>query len=459
MRYLDTVRYLYSLGNEVLTAKLGLQNITVLLDYLGNPQRKYKAILIAGTNGKGSVAAYTESILRASGLRTGLYTSPHLVELRERVRVDQRWISEQDFSRLIQTVKEAVALLLDSDRLGKPRLERHPTFFEMVTAVAFLYFEEKEIDVAVTEVGLGGRYDATNVLDPIVAVITNVDLDHQQYLGQTIAEIAFEKAGIIKSRTYEKGELIVAAGSNHVTTAELIEDTCRSVGARLLPSWKTLDFSVIPDSAGRYSLELESRIRASLPLPGHHQVENALLAIQAARACSWVEPMAPKVIQTGLESTRWPGRLEIREGAQTFILDGAHNPAGARCLREYCERFLAGKTLVMIFAAMADKDIDEIGRTLFPLAAKIVLTRTKSERCADPRVVAGLLPTFAERYLFANTVDDAVILAKQTASSGEIILGFGSLFLIGEISQVLDSTDYFVKNIQNQLSMKQEEFN
>jgi dihydrofolate synthase/folylpolyglutamate synthase len=205
MNYPEALDYLYSLGNEVLTSKLGLQNIEALLSYLGRPHKKFKSILIAGTNGKGSVAAFCDSILRTSGYRTGLYTSPHLIQIEERIRINGKMIRADEFARLTQEVRDAVGALMNQpDEVGGVKLDRHPTYFEMVTAIAFNYFAEQQIEIAVLEVGLGGRLDATNVVDPEVAIITNVDLDHQQYLGTSIGEIAGEKAGIIKPRSYER---------------------------------------------------------------------------------------------------------------------------------------------------------------------------------------------------------------------------------------------------------------
>src|SRR5262245_20104998 len=260
MQYADALRYLYSLGNEVLTAKLGLYNISTLLESLGNPQRKYDSVLVAGTNGKGSVAAFIESVLRSSGMRTGLYTSPHLVRIEERVRVEGNPISAEDFARWTQQVKGRVDELLGpgvSDPASTFRLDRHPTYFEMVTAIALNYFAEQRVEVAVLEVGLGGRLDATNVVDPRVAVITNVSYDHQKYLGYRLEQIAAEKAGIVKPRSIAKaGPLSVVCTSDDPVVRSIVEQQCRDTGARCIHALDEARIEAEPDSIGRFRLKV-----------------------------------------------------------------------------------------------------------------------------------------------------------------------------------------------------------
>jgi dihydrofolate synthase/folylpolyglutamate synthase len=446
MRYTEAVQYLYSLGNEVLTAKLGLQNIAALLQFLGDPQRKFKSVLIAGTNGKGSVAACTESVLRTAGWKTGLYTSPHLSQIEERIRVKGTMISAEDFARLTQVVKAAVADLQKPLRRDsvQPSLDRHPTYFEMVTAIAFEYFAEQRIDVGVLEVGLGGRLDATNTVDPLVAVITNVDLDHQRYLGTRLEEIAFEKAGIIKPIACSGGSpLWVICGSDHPVVRAVVESHCELAGARLVHALDDV-FHAEPDEYGRFLLQLNpvfgQRLEVRIPLPGEHQVRNTVTAIRALEALhSSGVPVDPQSIKEGIETTRWPGRLEVVECEPTIILDGAHNAAGAECVRQYCERFLRGRRLSVIFGALQDKAIVEMGLTLFPLSEEIVLTSLQSERGADPFAIAELLPQFRSHYRFASTAEEALLLARQKVGCDGVILVVGSLFLVGEIQRALRS--------------------
>jgi dihydrofolate synthase/folylpolyglutamate synthase len=445
MHYAEAVRYLYSLGNEVLTAKLGLQNIATLLQFLGDPQREFKSVLIAGTNGKGSVAAFIESVLRTAGLKTGLYTSPHLIQIEERIQINGTMICAEDFAHLTEVVKDAVAVLLKSSRRDSaaPSLDRHPTYFEMVTAIAFKYFAEQDIDLAVLEVGLGGRLDATNAVDPRVAAITNVDYDHERYLGSRLQEIAFEKAGIIKPHSCSSGSpLWVVCGSDHPVVRTVVESQCERAGARLVYALDSV-FHAEPDAVGRFSLQLSAlgqRLEVRIPLPGEHQVRNAVTAIRALEALHTAGiPVDPQSLKEGIEATHWPGRLEIVECEPAIILDGAHNAAGAECVRQYCERFLRGRRVSIIFATLQDKAIVEMGLKLFPLSEEIVLTSLQSERGADPFAIAELLPKFRSRYQFARTTEEALLLARQTVGRDGVILVVGSLFLVGEVQRTLRS--------------------
>lgn len=445
MQYAEAVRYLYSLGNEVLTAKLGLQNISTLLSFLGQPHRKFRSILVAGTNGKGSVAAFIESILRTVGLNSGLYTSPHLLRIEERIRVSGTLISADEFGRLTGQVKEAVAAL-HSGQTPAPqpgRLERYPTYFEMVTAIALQHFAERAVDVAVLEVGLGGRLDATNVVDPLVAVITNVDYDHQAFLGNRLEEIAAEKAGIIKPRSREHQPLPVVCASINPLVRSIVEARCWETGSRCSHALDNLSFHAEPDSLGRFRLKTSllsgEQLDVRIPLPGEHQLWNALTAIRAAELLR-SEGVAIELaaIKAGLEAARWPGRLEVIDGKPPLILDGAHNPAGAECLRRYCEQFLAGMRIVLIFGAMRDKAIVEIAGKLFPLAQTIVLTAAGSNRSADPEEIAGQLPVFRANCHVASSPEEALNTARRMAGPGSVILVAGSLFLVGDIQRVLN---------------------
>lgn len=447
MNYSEALDYLHSLGNEVLTAKLGLQNIEALLRHLGEPHKKFRSILIAGTNGKGSVAAFCDSILRTSGYKTGLYTSPHLIQTEERIRIDGRTIRADEFARLTEEVKDAVnALMKQPAEGGGMKLERHPTYFEMVTAIAFKYFVEQQIEIAVLEVGLGGRLDATNVVDPMVAIITNVDLDHEQYLGSSLREIATEKAGIVKPCSYETegstpgNSPPVVFGGGDGTALEVVKERCSTVGARLFRPPK--DFETEPDMLGRFKLRLDSRlgmgIEIRLPLAGEHQVSNALTAI---RAMELLEGFGYQInrrsLEAGMSGAEWPGRLEILDSRPRIILDGAHNPAAAGKVREYLETFLQPRQIVMIFGAMRDKAIREMARVLFPLAREVVLARPEYERSAKPREILNLVPNGVNSVRSTASVQEAIDIAEQLASEDDTIVVVGSLFLVGEVKRLL----------------------
>lgn len=441
----DAIRYLYSLGNEVLTAKLGLYNISTLLRSLGSPQKNFQSILIAGTNGKGSVAAFISTVLRQAGYTTGLYTSPHLHTIEERIQVNGNLISSADFSRVTGVVKNEVEKLMNPkvNRHEQPGLDRHPTYFEMVTAIALRYFAEQGIQLAILEVGMGGRLDATNVVDPVVAVITNVSLDHQRYLGKTLEEIATEKAGIIKPRTYTQGQpLPVVYCTSVPAVVDVLEKQSLAAGATLFPVVGSYLFKSEADALGRYKLtvncELGEGIEIDVPLLGDHQVLNVLTVIKVIeRLRSAGFQITKEQLQHGIGRTCWPGRMEIVGWSPMVLLDGAHNPAGASCVKEYAQKFLNGKQIILVFAAMQDKDFKEMGKILFPLGKDIVLSRIAMERAADPLQIAGTIPEFNNRYHFTESPESALQLARRLAGPKDVILVVGSLFLVGEVRLLL----------------------
>ena len=399
MNYADSVQFLYALGNEMKTAKLGLERIRALLDALGNPQTACRIVHVAGTNGKGSTCAMIEAGLRAAGYRTGLFTSPHLMEPTERIQVEGLAVTRQQFSAAFEVVHEAA---------GRADLDAHPTYFETVTAMAFWLFREMGVEIAVIEVGLGGRLDSTNVVEPELTVITPVDLDHQIFLGDTIEQIASEKAGILKPG-------VPAVFARQSPRAKgVLETRAAELGVRVS---RAEDFVV---------RDLEIHARGSrfsgieCPLAGEHQVENAITAALALDALA--------VSRNGIAETRWPGRLEHVSPNPDVILDGAHNPAGARAIAKYVHRFYADRKRWMIFGAMADKAITELGAILFPLADELILTAVNSSRsmpAADLAAIAG-------RGRLAPNAVEALRLTANGASSDDVILVTGSLFLVGE---------------------------
>ena len=399
MTYIDSVQFLYALGNEMKTAKLGLERIRALLEVLGNPQTAHRIVHVAGTNGKGSTCAMIESGLRAAGRRTGLFTSPHLIEPTERIQIDGMPVSQRQFSNAFDVVHQAAA---------RADLDAHPTYFETVTAMAFWLFREMGIEIAVVEVGLGGRLDSTNVVEPELTVITPVDLDHQNFLGDTIELIAAEKAGILK-----RG--VPAVFARQVPRAKAVLEA-RAAELSLKVS-RAEDFTI-------RDLEVDSRgsrfSGMECPLAGEHQVDNAITAALALDALG--------VSRAGIAEARWPGRLEHVSPNPDVVLDGAHNPAGARALERYVNRFYGDRKRWMIFGAMGDKAVEEIAAILFPLADELILTAANSSRSMPPEQIAAL----AGRGRTAPNVVDALHLAAQEASADDVIIATGSLFLVGE---------------------------
>jgi dihydrofolate synthase/folylpolyglutamate synthase len=395
LTYPDSVRFLYALGNEIKTAKLGLERIRAVLAALGNPQDGFRSIHIAGTNGKGSTCAMIDAGLRAAGIRTGLFTSPHLIEPTERIVIDGMPVTPGQFERAFNVIHEVA---------GEP----HPTYFETVTAMGFWLFREMGVETAVVETGLGGRLDATNVLNPILTVITPIDFDHESYLGGTIESIAGEKAGILK-----EGVPAIFARQR----AEALAVLERRAAELTVPIKHTRDFPV---------LDLHITARGSefsglkCPLAGEHQVENAIAAALALESLG----VSPK----GIENAVWPGRLEQISPNPDIILDGAHNPAGARALASYLERFYAGRKIWMIFGAMRDKAVEEIAGILFPLASELILTAPDNARALRPEALYEI----AGRGHISPGIAAALDRARAGVSEDDVIIITGSLFLVGE---------------------------
>jgi dihydrofolate synthase/folylpolyglutamate synthase len=407
--YPEAVQFLYSLGNEVQTAKLGLDRIRTVLQALGNPQSSFRVVHVAGTNGKGSTCAMIEAGLRAAAQRTGLYTSPHLLEPTERIQIGGLPVSQDDFARAFDVVHETA--------IGLP-LDCHPTYFETITAMAFWLFREKHVETAVVEVGLGGRLDATNVVQPLLTVITPIDYDHQNYLGDTIEEIAGEKAGILKP-----GIPAVFAPQREAAATVLL------ARAKALKA-PVIDAATFPPSAVEVD-ERESRFRTHAgvavrcPLAGEHQVENAVTATLALEQLG--------VAPDGIAEARWPGRLEHVAPNPDIILDGAHNPAGARALAQYLKRFYGHRKLWMIFGAMGDKAVGEVAGILFPIAQELMLTAPSNARALSPEKLRQL----AGRGRTAATAAQALELVREEAESDDAIVVTGSLYLVGEARGLL----------------------
>ena len=416
MSYDETVRFLFSLGNEVPAAKLGLERMTALLERLGSPHRDGAFVHVAGTNGKGSTCAMIESGLRAAGLRTGLYTSPHLIEPVERIRIAGQPVAREQFAAAFQPVHEAAERLM-----AEGLFEAHPTYFETVTAMAFLLFRDLGAEIVVLEVGLGGRLDATNVVAPRLAVITPIDYDHESLLGKGLEAIAAEKAGILKPGA----PAVFAAQRPEAGTT--IEAHAAALGIEPLRTsrWQVRDLEI--DRGGsRFLAAGPKELRIECPLAGEHQVENALTALTALDALD----VPLEAIRGGIRQTRWPGRLERVSEAPEIVLDGAHNPAGARALARYIERFFAGRRVWLIYAAMRDKAVAEMAGILFPLAHEVILTAPAQARAVRPEILRDLVDH--PRLRTAPRLAEALDIVRQEAAPGDAVFISGSLFLVGE---------------------------
>lgn len=403
----DDLAYLYSLTNEYRSIRYDLRNMQALARALGNPQDSFKSVLIAGTNGKGSVASFLSAMMPDAGL----YTSPHLVRLNERIRIGKEEISDADLSRYFQLVRRAADTATD--------LLYSPTYFEIVTAMAFCHFRDR-VKFAVLEVGLGGRLDATNIVSQEVSVITSIGLDHQQFLGTTIGEIASEKAGIIKDT-----EPVVVGPE-----ADLPAVQTRAAG-RLIQT-RALERSVRSAGDGYFEFDVrtpERKYQGLKPrLAGRHQVDNAIVAIRAAECLN----VGSRRIEEGINNAEWPGRLERIPGAPVYILDGAHNIQAAETLSAFLREFHSGGVW-MIFGAMADKQLVEMIAILQPHARQMIFTKAQSSRAKDPVEMQSLVPGS----LVEPSVPAAIAYARAHAPAGTAVVICGSLYVIGEARAVL----------------------
>jgi len=417
MNYPDSVRFLYALGNEVRTAKLGLERIGVLLDALGNPQHACRIVHVAGTNGKGSTCAMIESGLRAAGYRTGLFTSPHLVEPTERIRIAGRPVGAGQFAAAFDEVHACAETLLRQERI-----DLHPTYFESVTAMAMVLFRQFGLEFAVLEVGLGGRLDATNVVTPELCVVAPVDFDHEAYLGNSLESIAGEKAGILKPG-------VAAVFARQRAEAEAVLQARAAVlGVPVTHSSEVAISGVALHARG--SDFVWGEMPVSCPLPGEHQVENARTAIAALRQLG----IASVAIRQGIAQTTWPGRLERVAANPEIVLDGAHNPASARALAAYLDRFYEPRRVWLIYGAMRDKAVEEMAAILFPRAGHVIVTAPAQARALRPESIRELAD-HGEIQVAAN-IRQALALAVGAAPEDAVFVT-GSLFLVGEARALL----------------------
>lgn len=432
MSYSAAVDGLFALAGELHPApgqprrKFDLNAMRVLMDALASPQMQFPAVLIAGTNGKGSTSATLASILRTGGYRTGLYTSPHLVRVNERVRIDGRDISDDDFAALYFRVDDCARKLVADGRLAW-----HPSFFETMTALAFLAFAERRVEIAVLEVGMGGRLDATNLVEPLVSVITDISLDHTEWLGGTITEIAREKAGILR----QNGVLVTLP--QHPEANQAIGEAAVALNVR---GFNAADYIPARETAiGSYFLDvLGESILIDSPLTGAHQQRNVALAIAAAVELSKHHgfKLTPRQIAEGIRGTRWPGRLErfLQAGRPDVLMDVAHNPAGAWALRATLSRLNPQpESMTMIFGCLKDKAFGEMAQILFPVFETVVLTEVPSPRTAHLPELKQAAEATGARALTASDPEDALVRALDATPSGGMVVVTGSVYLVGEL--------------------------
>ena len=431
MNYTECLNALNDLGQEMRGVKFDLVTIRKIIASLGNPHTKYPTAIVAGTNGKGSTSAMLAAILSSAGYRTGLYTSPHLVRVNERIKIDGREISDSDFAISFTEVWQTVDGLLDREMLA-----HRPSFFEFLTAAAFLYFARVGIDFAVLEVGMGGRLDATNVTEPRVAVITNVDFDHQTFLGNTYAAIAWEKAGIIKPHRP------VISACELPEAAEVIRGRAHELKAPLIEVPRDTPISNVHNLDGRYTfdLKLEGGQFPGLisPMMGSFQIKNAAAAVAAAwRLNQEGFKISRGAIIEGLRATLWPGRLEVICEHPIVVLEGAHNPAAAREIAASTPELWPGRYLRLVYASMRDKPIGEISKILFPLTDDLYLTQPEQARAATPEGILAEARYRPQRIVVEPDPAQALDRACRESSAQDVVLVTGSLFLVGAVKRAL----------------------
>jgi dihydrofolate synthase/folylpolyglutamate synthase len=428
MTYDETIKYLYSL--EKFGIRLGLENISALLIILDNPHNKFKSIHIAGTNGKGSTAAMTASILQSAGYKTGLYTSPHLEDFRERIMINGVMIPEGDVIELTEEIRSKMKGL-------------QLTFFEFTTAMAFLYFEREKVDFAVLEVGMGGRLDATNVLNPALSIITEIDIEHTEHLGEDIKSITKEKGGIIK----DNGTVILSSSKPDVI--ETIESICEEKKAKLYRFDK--DFIGERENTDIHSQQFKFREMLSLrgkaeaishsfeiSLLGKYQITNASTAVKAALLLKGMGfDIGVESIRRGIKNVQWSGRLEIVSDNPIIILDGAHNPAAAKVLSEELKGMRINK-LILIIGILKDKDYKGIISFLAPIADYVIVTKPKTNRVRESEDLKNESLRYTDRVEVIEDIPDAVKKAKNLASADDLICITGSFFTVGEARKMFN---------------------
>jgi dihydrofolate synthase/folylpolyglutamate synthase len=422
--YREAIGYLYQLQRYGIRPSLDV--INGLMEVLDHPHQKFRSIHIGGTNGKGSTAAMLASVLQAGGYKVGLYTSPHLIDFTERMRVNGAPISPESVGDLTDHIRQ---------RLG-PSLS--PTFFEFTTAMAFLYFAQQQVDIAVMEVGMGGRFDATNVLEPLVSVITNVDYDHEAFLGDTISKIAAEKAGIIKPHTP------VVSAVSRPEAIRVIEDACRQQRSRLILLGREVWVDGRSPADFDYHGQKMTLWHLVCPLLGHHQIINAGTVLATVELLSGVEiRLSEESIRQGLQSVRWDGRLEVVKREPLVLLDGAHNPAGARVLGNYLAELKQVRkgSLILLVGILADKNIGGIFKEIAPFADEVILTRPDYSGAASLETLRKGLSDYTLRMTSLETIPEAMTYALGRLLPQDILCITGSLYTVGAAKAFLEGRE------------------
>src|SRR5579862_1422388 len=438
MNYEAAVRYLLSLGRELAAptqasaAKFDLENITALAERLGRPDRAYPSAHIAGTNGKGSTAAFLEAILRDAGFRTGLNTSPHLERINERIRVGCDEISDEAFADILSRVHA-----ITEELLAAGKLRAHPTYFECMTAMAFEYFAQQRVEFGVFEVGLGGRLDSTNILTPVVSIITRIDFDHENFLGHSLREIAGEKAGIIKP------SVPVVVAEQRPEAGEVIQNRAKELLSPVIDTTEAFRIGNQSMENGRFRAQVTEvasgwSMDLAPSLPGRFQLQNALNAVAAARLLQQRGfRISDDSIARGIATTVWPGRIEKIQSRPDVYLDGAHNPSAARELAHFIEESLTGKKIFLLYGALRDKAVDEVAGLLFPLAAEVILTAPATSRAISAAQLEEIAAHYASESTTVADAGEAIDYALSKALPDDVIFITGSLYLVGQLRHYL----------------------
>jgi len=426
MNYTDALAYLESLGTFGI--QLGLTRIEELLDRLDRPERRFRSVHVTGTNGKGSTTAMLAAVLTKAGIRTGMYTSPHLVDYPERMRINGTDITQEAFAEVIGQTRAAVERMLSEGM-------ESPTEFEVLTAAAFLWFAQEKAEIVVVEVGLGGLLDSTNVIVPEISVITNVTLEHTDRCGDTVEAIAHHKAGIIKP-----GVPVVTGARGSALT--VIEAAAKQTGSEC--SVLGRDFLLTESGYEnnrqyfRLSVGQAEATTYFIGMLGRHQAENAALAVRTCQVLGRTESrLTQMAIRDGLETAKWPGRFEVFPGEPAIILDGAHNPDGIRTLRNTLDEVFPGRAVVFVFGVLADKNHAEMARILFKLTDRAVVVRPNSGRAAPIDDIAREISGCVARVETAANIAEGLLKAKQWAGPGGLVCAAGSLYMIGEVRQLV----------------------
>ena len=433
--YAEALDYIYNLNKYGI--KLGLKNISYLLFLLGNPHKKLNIIHISGTNGKGSTAAIISSIIQSDGFKVGLYTSPHLVDFTERMKINFQSISERKICELLERIKPYIKEVDHTSGYN------HPTFFEVITTMAFLYFFEEKVDFLVLEVGLGGRLDATNVCEPLISVITHIDYDHMDKLGNSIKEIAGEKGGIIKS-----GGIVITSNQYDEAYDEIKKITCEK-NSLIFGIGKEINYKIMKSDVKGNIFNLKGIYNdyknLYIPLLGKYQVDNAATAVTAIEALRIRGlNISKRAILEGLEKVKWEGRLEIIQYDPLLILDGAHNPNGVKKVRQALEEVFSYHRLILVLAIFSDKDYKKMIRVISPIADLIITTKAKNPRATPPQIIAQEAAQYIsqDRIIVTENIPQAIKCALSNSHKDDLICITGSLYTVGEAKRYFKSKEY-----------------